>query len=109
MKNLIAIYNSKTKHEGNNHVLTKKEISELYESLGLPKDKSINKADYLEFYMYYGNNLKFYQLFKDLKKQADVSWRDFRKIKVNDIDMKKRTIQFGHSINSITKETYTSR
>lgn len=81
-------------YEAKMNILSKEDIDKIYKSLNLPEDEDIDKADYLEFYMYFGNNPKYYKAFRETKKDAEMSWKDIKKLKYGDIDFRKGTIQF---------------
>ena len=74
------------------NIFNEEEINKLYEELNLPNDKDINKADYLEFYFCFGNNLEYYKSFYDIKKESNMSWKEFRNIRFKDVDLKKSII-----------------
>lgn len=93
-KETMTKFKIRKEYENKTNLLGKEEIDKLYKSLNLPEDKDIDKADYLEFYMYFGNNLKYYKAFRQVKEDGNVSWRDIKKLKYGDIDFRKGTIQF---------------
>lgn len=88
-------------NEKPNYILNTNELEKIYSSLKLPKKANIDKNDYLEYYSTFGNNIKQYFLFKDLK-DPSMSWKDFRlqvlpNITWGDINIKERTIALRYN------------
>lgn len=81
------------------NILSKEDIDKLYKALNLPEDKDIDKADYLEFYRYFGNNPEYYKAFRQTKQDAEVSWKDIKNLKWGDIDLNKGQIYFNCNAN----------
>lgn len=93
-KETMTKFKIRKQYENKTNLLGKEELDKLYKSLNLPDDKDIDKFDYLEFYMYFGNNLEYYKAFRQIKEEGNVSWKDIKKLKYGDIDFRKGTIQF---------------
>ncbi|HIS87024.1 MAG TPA: hypothetical protein IAB49_02695 [Candidatus Caccenecus avistercoris] len=95
MNNLVVL-KSKNRKKVENHFLNDTQIEQLYFSYNLPNVKGIDKRDYLEFYFYFGNNLEFYKYFYKIKKRANITWKDFAKLKYSNFNFK------DHSLNIFT-------
>lgn len=73
---------------------TKAECAKILENHGIESDNSIDINDYFEFYKLFGNNPELYKKLKPLKEDAEVSWKEIKSIKYEDIDFKNRNIYF---------------
>ncbi len=95
--------NAMNKIKEKQSILSEDEINEIYKSLSLPEDSKYNKADLIEYYLFFSNNINRYPFWKELKDASGVSsWKEFRKdlknVSMKDIDFKTKTINIrtGH-------------
>lgn len=73
----------------NKNIFDKNEIEKIYDSLNLPKDEEIDKADFLEFYFAFGSSdLDAYNTFLPTVKNAGISWKKFSKMRWKDCELK---------------------
>lgn len=90
-------------------IVSSDEIEKMCDSLNLPKNSNINKADYLEFYFYFGNS-HFYEYYKDIK-DPKISWKIFKSkvlptIRYKDIKSNKKFMILGDVSKTITKTKF---
>lgn len=98
--------NIKKEYDG----LTSEKINKIYESIELPDIPNINKADFLEYYLHFDNNLERYKILSELKSK-DVSWRDFKykklhNMKIKNLNLKNTTFIIEHKTSNITENLF---
>lgn len=66
--------------------LSKEELEKAYKELNLPEDPTIDKSDFLEYYLFFGNNIELYKFINPVIKSKNMKWKDAWKLSTKDVN-----------------------
>lgn len=85
-KKVLNLKKSKLRRNFEKSIYSKEDIEQIYKDLKLPEDPTIDKIDFLEYYLFFGNNIELYKFINPVIKSKNMSWKDARKISVKDVN-----------------------
>lgn len=77
--------------------------NKVLEKFGFDENDNVDLYDLIEFASYFGFNKELYKVLNPVKQEAQVTWKQMRKLKWGDIDFIKKTISFAEKVKKTDK------